>query len=262
MSRPAVEVLFASVDEPNAKANLDRIRQRVPAGSRIVEITNVKGFANVLIAAESSLSAKHFFLVDADAHVLDAFRFVMPEESKHYTCCIYRALNPINDLAYGHGGIKVYDRHAIFSFLHDVEQPGVLSDSLEALNLLDFPCGGSRCFLEQTANIHQFNSSFPMTWRSAFRESAKLRYLTRLQAFGSRRSEIDSWRHGWLSRGATRQYGLAALQGAAAGDHFGGHANSNEILLVNDYNFLAEQFAKHEHMRCLRNERERCSRDS
>ena len=239
-----VDVLFASVDEPCAEVNLARVKRRLPPGSRLVEIRNTKGFANVLLAAEAALRADHFFLVDADAHVLDSFQFVIPPEAARRTCCIYRAVNPINDLVYGHGGIKVYDRKAIFSWLHPGSTRSLERDDLDILDVLDFPSGGSRLFLRQAANVHQFATSPGMAWRGAFREAAKLCYLARLEAFAAQRRQIDAWIRGWLFRGATREHGLASMRGAAAGHRFGMSATRDEILLVNDYGFLGAQCAR------------------
>jgi hypothetical protein len=236
-----IDVVFAMMDEPQAAANLARLSSLLPNNANLIVIRNTRGFAPVLLAAQQAMQSDCFFLVDADAHILDSFQFVPPAELSSYTCCIYRAVNPVNGLSYGHGGVKAYRRKALFETIGS----GVKSyaGGLERLlDILDFPSGGSRHFLAAQANIHEFNTSPLHAWRSAFREVAKLRYISRQTASRSTVVRFEEWIYAWKNKGEDQRFGEDTIQGARHGDCFGGVADEEAILLINDYSFLGRRY--------------------
>ena len=92
--------------------------------------------------------------------------------------------------------------------------------------------------VNQLSNITAFNTSEFETWKSAFRECAKLSSKV------IDRQNTDETEHRleiWCTVGADRLYGEYAISGANAGKEFGISKNA-ELKLINDFDWLKEQF--------------------
>ena len=75
--------------------------------------------------------------------------------------CMYGAVKPINDLEYGYGGVKLFPRIATINV--DVDKPDMTTS-----------ISSKFIFMFTISNITAFNVDEFSTWRSAFRECAKL----------------------------------------------------------------------------------------
>ena len=99
------DIIFISYNEPQADENFARLKARFPYAQRV---QGIKGIHQAHIAAAKKAFTKMFWVVDADAQILDTFNFdhVVSEydlENVH----VWRSMNPINDLEYGYGGVKL-----------------------------------------------------------------------------------------------------------------------------------------------------------
>jgi len=88
------------------------------------------------------------------------------------------------------------------------------------------------------SNITAFNTDPFNTWKSAFRECAKLasKSIDRQES-----GETDERLKTWTTVGHDRKFGEYAIRGARAGMQFG-LSNKSDISLINDFDWLEEKF--------------------
>lgn len=217
------DIVFISYEEPNADINYAALKEQFPMAKRV---HGVKGIHQAHIAAAKKCFTKMFWIVDADALVLDDFNFdykVPDHQSDHVH--VWRSQNPINDLVYGYGGIKLFPRKLTIDM--DTTKPDMttsISSKFKAVS--------------EIANITAFNTDPFNTWKSAFRECAKLsaKIIDR-----QKNDETEQRLETWCTRGEDRPYGSYAIAGARAGRKFG-LSDSNDIKLINDFDWLKERF--------------------
>jgi hypothetical protein len=220
------DIIFISYQEPNADENYENLKKRFPTVKRV---HGVKGIHQAHITAAKKSFTKMFWVVDGDAKILNEFNFdyIVPNHQFDHVH-VWRSKNPINDLVYGYGGVKLL--------------PKKLTINLD-LNTADMTTSISSNFLPMPAisNITAFNTDPFNTWKSAFRECCK---LSSKIIKGQLNEETEKRLDTWCTVGENRPYGSYALAGARAGREFG-LSNSNDIKLINDFDWLYEQFSKH-----------------
>ena len=153
------DIVFISYGEPNAEANWERLKKRFPLAKRVKD---VKGIHQAHIAAAKKCFTKMFWVVDGDAEVLDDFNF--DHEVSEYdldVVHVWRSRNPINDLEYGYGGVKLLPRKLTLDM--DITKPDMTTSISTKFKAM-----------EQVSNITAFNTDPFNTWKSAFRECVKL----------------------------------------------------------------------------------------
>ena len=102
------DIVFISYQEPNADENYNKLKNRF---SRAKRVHGVKGIHQAHIAAAKKCFTKMFWVVDADALIVDDFNFNYEvDEYNLETVHVWRSQNPINDLVYGYGGVKLLPR--------------------------------------------------------------------------------------------------------------------------------------------------------
>ena len=222
------DIVFISYHEPNAEENFNDLFERFNKvtmfGDRIKRVKNVKGIPNAHVEAAKLVNTSYFFVVDGDAKIVDDFDFdyVTDEEDVVH---VYRSMNPINDLVYGYGGVKLF--------------PTRLSRNMDT-KTSDMTTSISKKFkaLPQISNITEFNTDPFSTWKSAFRECAKLssKVIDRQKT-----GETDERLKTWTTVGHDRPYGEYALAGAMAGMEFG-LSRRSDLGLINNFEWLKEQF--------------------
>ena len=111
-----LDVIQISYHEPYADDNFELLQLFAPHAKRV---EGVKGIFEAHKAADELSETNSFYVVDADAVIEETFKFdFKPSNSKkeygHFlqTDCIYtwRSRNPINDLIYGYGGVKLFPK--------------------------------------------------------------------------------------------------------------------------------------------------------
>lgn len=222
-----LDVIFISYDESNADANWQRVLKKCPFAQRV---HGVKGIFEAHKEAAKLAMSDMFYVVDADAEIVDNFYFnYQPNIWNRDTIHVWKSLNPINDLEYGYGGIKLFPKHIIDqATTWDVDMTTSVGYKFKTMNVV--------------SNITKFNTDSFSTWRSAFRECAKL-------AAGTIKNQIveeDDERLGrWCSDyGRDREFGDYAIQGARSGRKYGldNKHNRDALKLINDRQWLKEQF--------------------
>ena len=95
--------------------------------------------------------------------------------------------------------------------------------------------------MNEVSNITSFNTDPFSTWKSAFRECAKLSSKT-IQ--GQKNDETEKRLYTWTTVGHDRPFGEYALAGATAGMEFG-LSRGSDLRLINDFDWLRKQFNEH-----------------
>ena len=230
ISYPDYDVFFIQYDENNASKNLRYLKEK---RSDVKLISGVKGIFNAHLEAAKQSNTDFFWVVDADATVIDAFDF-------HYTVPewdfdvvhIWKSVNPINHLEYGHSGIKLIPKHLI-----------LMADEDTAVDITT-SIGANIKVMDEISNINNFATSPFNAWRGAFRECVKL-------ASGvidrQVQTETDERLLAWTSKGGSRPLGEYVKGGASAGEWYGKTYKGDKIALamINDYEWLREQFEAH-----------------
>ncbi len=215
------DILFISYQEPNADENWTNLKRRFPMAKRV---HGVKGIHQAHILAAKKSLTEMLWIVDGDAVILNDFDFSFKAERTDFVY-VWRSRNPINDLEYGYGGVKLFPKEATIKM--DVNKP-------------DMTTSISKHFkpMPQVSNITAFNTDPFNTWKSAFRECAKLASKT----IDRQKTEETMARLSvWCSVGNDRPFGEYAIKGALAGKHYGETANGN-LSKINDFDWLKEQF--------------------
>lgn len=220
------DIVFISYQESNAEENFLKLKERFPSVKRV---HGVKGIHQAHIAAAKKCFTKMFWIVDGDAQILNDFNFdyVVPDNELNYVH-VWRSINPVNDLIYGYGGVKLFPKHLTLKMNTDTP------DMTTSISILFKP-------MPQISNITAFNVDPYSAWRSAFRECAKLS-----SKIIDRQKDDDSLErlHIWQTRGIDKPYGKYAINGAIAGSKYGTeNKNSIEALRkINDFDWLRKQF--------------------
>ena len=220
------DIVFISYNEPNADENYAALSEKFPRAKRV---HGVKGIHQAHIAAAEICDTDMFWIVDGDAQIVDGFNFDFQSPKwQRDNVYVWRSINPINDLVYGYGGIKLFPRNE--TLIMDTTKPDMTTSISSKFNAV-----------EETANITAFNTDAFSTWRSAFRECAKLSSKTILR---QNDEETETRLNIWCTKGSERRCGDFAIAGANAGREFG-ISNMADLNLINNFEWLHEQFSKH-----------------
>ena len=229
-----LDVIQISYHEPYADDNFELLQLFAPHAKRN---EGVKGIFEAHKAAAEIAETNHFYVIDADAIIDEEFSFrFKPDRNKEQwpgvpeTDCVYvwRSRNPVNDLLYGYGGAKLFKRQAML----DAEYWNVdMTTSIGCPFVPKF----------QVSNITAFNTDPFNAWRSAFRECTKL--ASAIIENGDN-TDNEYRLKVWQTKGADRENGTYAIQGAQQGADFGRAYRNNikTLNLINDFDWLEETF--------------------
>lgn len=220
-----LDVIFISYDEPNADANWRKVLDRVPFAQRV---HGVKGIFEAHKAAAELAQTDMFWVVDGDADLLDDWTFTYQPGIFNRQCVhVWPSRNAVNGLEYGYGGVKLFPRR-------------LLLDATSWTVDLTTGLGNNLKVMRRVSNVTAFNTDPFSTWRSAFRECAKLAAATiKNQIADETNDRLAIWcntAYGDFSEYATR--------GAHAGKQYGEENKSNlaALQLINDRVWLKEKF--------------------
>jgi hypothetical protein len=220
------DIVFISYNEPNADANWELVKYRFPRAKRV---DGVKGIHQAHIAAAKKCFTKMFWVVDADAKILDSFKFDHKvDEYDLETVHVWRSRNPVNDLLYGYGGVKLLPRKLTLNM--DTTKPDMTTSISEYFKAMP-----------ETSNVTAFNTNEFEAWKGAFRECTKLASKT---IDRQNEDETNERLRVWTTVGEDRPFGEYAIKGAIAGREYG-LSSGVDIRLINDFDWLHEQFSKH-----------------
>ena len=220
------DVVFISFQEPNADENYSKLLKKCPTAKRS---HGVKGIHQAHIAAAKICNTDMFWIVDGDAVLVDDFNFdYQVARWDQETVHVWRSQNPINGLIYGYGGIKLFPRQLTIDM--DTTKPDMTTSISSKFKAV-----------QQISNITAFNTDPYNTWKSAFRECAKLSSRT------IDRQKDDETQHRlqtWCSAGVDSPHGKYSIDGAKMGALHGARNQNNTkaLKMINDFDWLKEQF--------------------
>ena len=216
------DAVFISYNEPDADERYKRLLERYPNTKRV---HGVKGIHQAHIEAAKKCYTKMFWVIDGDADLLPEFNLDHKVSEYDLDCVhVWRSRNPINDLVYGYGGVKLLPRRLTMNVdVSSTDMTTSISDRFKAMPFV--------------SNVTNFNTDEFSTWKSAFRECAKLssKVIDR-QEEGETNERLKIW--------TTRAHGRFceyAIRGARAGMEFG-LSGGADLRLINNFEWLQERF--------------------
>lgn len=222
------DIVFVSYSELNADENYQRLVKRFPNAKRV---HGIKGIHQAHKKAAELVETPMFWVVDGDAHILDTFNFDYRVSYINFdTVYVCRSINPINELEYGYGGVKLL--------------PTDLTKNLD-ISTVDMTTSISSKFMAIpiVSNISKFNTDEFNTWKSAFRECVKL--SSRI-IIGQNDKESVYRLDVWCREGEEELFGKYAIAGAKAGKDFGFKYKNDPLMLakINNWLWLEEEFKR------------------
>ena len=224
-----MEYFMVVSDETNGDENWARLLQMVPSAKRVA---NAGGILQSYQKCADQCQAESFFVIDGDNWVAENFHFEWPHAAKPGQVFVWRALNPVNGLIYGHGAIKLF-------CVADWRK----TRSSQAGIDVTMGTGSTYNIVETLASEHRFNTSPFHTWRTAFRECVKLATHPPLK----KGADIAAMRlNTWITTGIDRNFGNWSMLGAAQGAAFGRQYvdDLSALRKVNDYGWLQDCFRR------------------
>lgn len=220
------DIVFISYNEINADENYQKLLENFPRAKRV---HGIKGIHNAHIAAAKQVDTEMFWVVDGDAVIVDGFNFDH-EVSRYETDIVHvwRSKNPVNDLIYGYGGVKLLP--TAMTLAMDLSKPDMttsISTKFKAIKTL--------------SNITKFNTDEFSTWRSAFRECCKLAsQIIDRQKSQETLERLDVW----CRVGIEREFGQYAIEGAKAGRAYGeeNRGDVEKLKMINDFDWLFDRY--------------------
>lgn len=221
----AYDVFFLSCGELIADEMYEKLQEHCP---RVKRIKDVLGIYNAHKEAARQSSTPYFYVVDADVEVCKSFNFehtVQPYEFDMIS--IWHCKNSVNDLEYGHGGIKLLP-----TFLFDNQGP----------NDLDITTSLSKTIrvIPELCGIHNINFTPFNAWRTAFREGVKLQ----IDVIKNASKESESRLRTWTTKGISKKYGSYVVLGAREGKKYALKFSNdpNALRIINNTGLLYEKF--------------------
>ena len=212
-----LDVIFISYHELNAEENWQRVLEKAPYAKRVNGVT---GILSAHKAAAKLAKSDMFYVVDGDAYLLDDWNFDFQPTIFDRDCThVWNSLNPVNNLTYGFGGVKLFNKSKVQRLRSwGTDLTLSVSKKLKIINTI--------------SNITKFNTSEYATWRTAFRECAKL----------AKKEDAESKERlqSWLNPVVTVEYYKWAKLGAEQGSAYA--SSDLPISNINDYTWLEIQF--------------------
>ena len=219
------DIILLSYFEPNAEQQHKKLLDKF--GKRVKWVKDVKGIVNAHAEAARISSTHSFYVVDADADVYDTFNFDFKKQNYMYNAVfIWKSKNPLNDLIYGYGGIKLFNKSHFSK----------LTTEYSAQNIIDFTTSVAPvAIIDEVVCETKFNITPLATWRSAFRECAKLSSDT-ISISDENKERLKIW-----TTVAHGNYALYCLHGAKCGQEFGKN-NKDQLNQINNFEWLESEF--------------------
>jgi hypothetical protein len=219
-----LDVVFISYGEPNAEKNWQRVLYKAPWAKRV---DGVKGIFEAHKTAAKLSETDMFYVVDADAYLLDTFEFnYQPGIFDRECSYVWNSKNPVNDLVYGYGGVKLFSKSSILNLREwtDLDMFAAVVQDIKVM--------------EEISNITEFNTDPFSTWRSAFRECVKLYHNSNQNPKNlEQKNRLEAWL-------ASRDE-YAVLGAKEAIEYSEKYINDhNSLLKINDRIWLEKQFKK------------------
>ncbi|NHI07234.1 hypothetical protein STPH2_2598 [Streptomyces sp. KO7888] len=219
------DAVLLSYDEPMANSLHSRLQRTL--GGTVKRLHGVHGMRRAYRLCAEVVDREQFFLADGDFAIDPDFDVAAVEPlDEGVSMRVWRAVNPVNGLTYGYGGLKLIRRSAL-------REMGEAVDVLAALP-------GRIEFAQRTAGITRFNQSPFHAWKAGFRECAMLAWGSEYgMADGDAHQRIQAW-----TASHSGEFASFAASGAREGVAFAGEAarESQRFDNLNEPAWLRERF--------------------
>ncbi|MGW0607828.1 hypothetical protein [Streptomyces sp. NPDC002640] len=221
------DAVMLSFDEPLADDLHARLQQVL--GIPAKRLHGVRGMRRAYRLAAETVDGETFFLADGDFSIAHEFAItdvapLAPEVSMR----VWQAVNPLNGLVYGYGGLKLIRRSALRDLGHAVDVLAALPGRIE--------------FTAEVAGTTRCNQSPYHAWKAGFRECAM---LARGSEYGmsdeQTAARIAAWQN--CSQG---EFAAFAASGAVEGVAFAAESarRPGRLDLLNDPDWLRSRFTR------------------
>ena len=205
------------------------LKARFPQSKRV---HGVEGIRKAHEKAAELSTTDFFFVVDGDNRITNGFNFELKDiQPKEDTLYVWRCRNPINNLVYGFGAIKLYNKK-LLKKRND--------------NYLDLATTVSEMYhiVHEVASETLFFGTPEEAWRGAFRECAK---LSSKMIEGQKNGETEERLNIWCTVSNDLENAEWCLKGAKAGIDFGQQIKQKPSLVsnINNYKWLHDEFRKY-----------------
>ena len=224
------DIVFISYEELNAEEHWSILSDRFPNNTK--RLHRVKGIHAAHRIAAHMVDTDMFYVVDGDATVLPDFNFDYQVSGNDTNKThVFRAKNPINELIYGYGAVKLFPTNAV----KNIDLNNIKTDMSSSLQNTGYKV------VNELSNVTSFNTDPYNTWRSAFRECAK---LSSKVIDNQKDEETEHRLNTWCNVGIDKLHGLWAIKGAKAGKLFGKQyqGQPDKLLYINDMDWLKTKF--------------------
>lgn len=216
-----LDIVFFSNNESCAEENYQHLLS-LNLPNRIVRVDGVNGRIASQQAAANSSNTEWYFLVNAKLKINDTFNFNwQPDRLKTRRHYIFKALNPLNNLEYGHMAMVANNK--------------TLTMNTKGYGL-DFTMESPTEVVDMLSGVAVFNSEWDV-WRTAFREVIKLCYAKDSES----KKRLEVW-----TTVAEGPFAQNSLQGAKDAVEYYHSVNGDfeKLKLSYDWAWLRERFNK------------------
>lgn len=227
LNEDQLDVIFISYNEPNAENNWSRVKEKAPWAQRI---DGVKGILNAHKAAAKIARTDMFYVVDGDAHLVDTWKFTYRPSIFDRDCTyIWAANNPLTNLTYGHGGVKLFSKEKLLKLKkwRTLDMTTCVSEKIKVMS--------------EISNVTEFNTDDFSSWKTAFRECVKLCLSVQTDhANENHKVRLDAW--GNIN--SNKAYAQPAIEGARHAILFfkENEFDADALTKINDREWLEQQF--------------------
>jgi len=220
------DIFFISYQESNAEDNFKMLQDRFP---RAQHVHGIKGIHNAHMRCAELSKTSMFYTVDADTVVDNSFAFdYRPPDYDRQYLHLWHSRNPVNDLSYGWGAIKLWPTRLVREFQS---------------NWLDFTTTvGNIKIIPDVVATSNYNCDKLSTWRSGFRESVKLCHNI---AQGDHIESLERLLV-WCTVANDVPYAKHSCHGANAGVEFyiksKNDGDLKSLKKINDFDWLIDRF--------------------
>lgn len=215
-----LDIIYLSYDEPNCEENWMNLQRLWPQAQRV---HGVKGSDAAHKECAKLAQTDRFCTVDGDNIVREYFPY--REYTFDHTWDIsnsvlsFPAVNVVNGLKYGNGGIKVWPKHVVMNMrTHEAAKDSKGEAGVDFCWTLDYVL-----MPDVMSDVHM-NATPAQAWRAGFREGVKLSLVDGVQFEGSAvvwkskiaRSNFDRLCM-WLQTGLDAENGFYSILGARMG---------------------------------------------
>lgn len=221
-----LDAVMLSYDEPLADELHARLTEVL--GVPVKRLHGVRGMRRAYRLTAEVADTDQFLLADGDFAIDGRFDpGAVAPLAEGVAMRVWQAVNPVNGLVYGYGGLKLIRRSAL-------REMGQAIDVLAALP-------GRTEFAQQVAGVTRFNQSPFHAWKAGFRECAM---LAAGSEYGMAEAGAAERIEAWIA-GKDGEFAVFAACGAAEGVAFAEHAARlhGTFDLINDPDWLRARFA-------------------